>query len=91
MENKKRDISGDCKCDGRAMVNAAHVCPKRTLPGGWREVVFAADCEDLGDGERGACPCGLDYCDGCVCPGPTQDGIEYITRRGVLYGRDSGA
>lgn len=62
-------------------------CPKKQLRGGWRQVVFAADCEDLGDGELGACPCGLDYADERVCPGPTEDDCEYKELRGVLYGR----
>jgi DNA (cytosine-5)-methyltransferase 1 len=59
-------------------------CPRRQLPGGWREVVFAAECDPEGDG---LCPCGFDYSDGCSQPGPTQDGYEYIERDGVLYGR----
>ncbi len=59
-------------------------CPRRQLPGGWREVVFAAECDPEGDG---LCPCGFDYSDGCSQPGPTQDGYEYTERDGVLYGR----
>ena len=59
-------------------------CPRRQLPGGWREVVFAAECDPEGDG---LCPCGFDYSDGCSQPGPTQDGYEYAERDGVLYGR----
>ena len=59
-------------------------CPRRQLPGGWREVVFAAECDPEGDG---LCPCGFDYSDGCGQPGPTQDGYEYVERDGVLYGR----
>jgi len=59
-------------------------CPRRLLPGGWREVVFAAECDPEGDG---LCPCGFDYSEGCSQPGPTQDGYEYLERDGVLYGR----
>jgi DNA (cytosine-5)-methyltransferase 1 len=59
-------------------------CPRRLLPGGWREVVFAAECDPDGDG---LCPCGLDYSDECSQPGPTQEGYEYLEQGGVLYGR----
>ena len=59
-------------------------CPRRQLPGGWREIVFAAECDPEGDG---LCPCGFDYSEGCGQPGPTQDGYEYTERDGVLYGR----
>ena len=59
-------------------------CPRKSLPGGWREVVFAAECDPEGDG---LCSCGFDYSDGCSQPGPTQDGYEYTERDGVLYGR----
>jgi len=62
-------------------------CPRRQLPGGWREVVFAAECDPEGDG---LCPCGFDYSEGCSQPGPTQDGYEYTERDGVLYGRPEG-
>jgi hypothetical protein len=64
-------------------------CPKKQLKGGWREVVFAADCslnEDTDDG-CGLCPCGFDYAEECVCPGPTEDGVEYREVKGVLYGK----
>lgn len=62
----------------------------------WKPVSFAADCtfttepepgddsDDLGD----LCSiCGLDYCDECKCPGPTQDEVEYKEVDGVLMGR----
>ena len=53
-----------------------------SLPGGWKRVVFSAECDEFGD-----CPiCGIDYTE-CDCPGPTQDGIEYKTIDGILYGR----
>jgi hypothetical protein len=66
-------------------------CPKKKLRGGWRQVVYAADCEDLGGGEPGACPCGLEYAGECLCPGPSEEGIEYKELRGILYGRKSQA
>ena len=48
----------------------------------WRVVVFSSDCNEDGD-----CPhCGTDY-GACPCLGPTQDGVEYQERDGVLYGR----
>lgn len=56
-------------------------CDRKTIDGGWREVVFAADLDD-----DGCCPCGIDYID-CECPGPTEDGIEYQEVEGVMYGR----
>jgi hypothetical protein len=50
----------------------------------WRRVVLSAEV-----GEDGACPaCGAEASE-CPCPGPTQDGWEYIERGGVLYGRRS--
>lgn len=49
---------------------------------GWQRVVFSADCDDDGN-----CPqCHIDYGD-CGCPGPTQDGYEYMEHEGVLYAR----
>lgn len=48
----------------------------------WRPVVYSADCDEDGD-----CPCGVDYADCGWCLGPTQDGVEYEERDGVLYGR----
>jgi hypothetical protein len=59
-------------------------CPMKKMRGGWRQVVFAAECDPEGDG---LCPCGVDYADECVCPGPTEDGIEYKEVKGVLFGR----
>jgi hypothetical protein len=60
-------------------------CPKKRLVGGWREVVFAADC----DPETGLCPCERDCCEECLCPGPTEEEIEYRELRGVLYRKRS--
>jgi len=59
----------------------------------WKKVSFAADCiqspEWDGTDEPGdICSlCGLDYCEECECPGPTQDGMEYEEFNGVLMAR----
>jgi DNA (cytosine-5)-methyltransferase 1 len=58
----------------------------------WHRVSFAADCDgyDEETGELGdICSiCGLDYCEDCQCPGPTQeDEYEYEERDGILYAR----
>jgi len=53
----------------------------------WKKVVFATDLP--------ACEwCGEPYCSkhkkhyaDCSCLGPTQDGAQYKTVRGTLYGR----
>ena len=58
-------------------------CPKRILKGGWREVVFYADC----DKETELCPCGLDYAEECICPGPSEENVEYKEIKGILFGR----
>lgn len=49
----------------------------------WVRVVFACECDDLGN-----CPrCGIDYSE-CPCPGPTQlEEFDYRIRRGVLEAR----
>jgi hypothetical protein len=48
----------------------------------WRQVVFAADCD-----EDGNCPlCGIDYAD-CSCPGPTMDEYDYKEKGGQLFAR----
>ena len=63
-------------------------------PPGWKQVSFAGDCtqseaweetDELGD----ICSiCGLDYCEDCECPGPTQeDEYEYQEFEGVLYAK----
>lgn len=58
---------------------------------GWRRVSFAADCDgyDEETGELGdICSiCGLDYCEECGCPGPTQEGMEYEEFHSVLMAR----
>lgn len=60
---------------------------------GWRRVSFAGDCTQSegweGTDEPGdICSiCGLDYCDECKCPGPTQDGMEYEEFHDVLMAR----
>ena len=49
---------------------------------GWSPVVFSSDCDEWGN-----CPrCGADYAE-CACPGPTEDGVEYVEIAGVVYGR----
>jgi hypothetical protein len=58
-------------------------CPRRVMEGGWREVVFAVECDEDTD----ECPCGVDYCGECVCPGPTEDGYEYCEVEGIMYWR----
>lgn len=62
-------------------VGRAKFCRRRSLPGGWTEVVFAGDCDDEN------CPCGFSYANNCICPGPTEDGYEYEEIDGVMYGR----
>lgn len=62
------------------------------IPEGWRKVSFACDCDgyDEETGELGdICSiCGLDYCEECNCPGPTQDGFEYQVFGDELYARE---
>lgn len=55
----------------------------------WQPVSFSSDClGGEGDEPGNICSiCGLDYVDECMCPGPTQDGIEYKEVNGILYGR----
>ena len=49
----------------------------------WRQVVFAADCD-----EDGNCPvCAEDFGE-CDCSGPTMDGFEYREIDGKLYARE---
>jgi hypothetical protein len=54
----------------------------------WKRVSFAADCGVDEEGELlDECSiCGLDYSE-CACPGPTQEGYEYMERDGVMYAR----
>lgn len=56
----------------------------RHLLDGYAPVMFQADCDPDGDGW-----CQVRDCDPteCKCYGPTQDGIEYVERDGVLLGR----
>lgn len=52
------------------------------LEEGWQLVIFAAECD-----EDGNCPkCRTDFAD-CGCPGPTQDGWEYLKHGHFLYAR----
>lgn len=65
-----------------------------TPPPGWKQVSFAGDCTQS-EGWKGTdepgdiCSiCGLDYCEECECPGPTQDEeYEYQEFEGVLYAK----
>lgn len=56
--------------------------------GGWKIVKFVADMvEDPDNPEEAFClDCKMDFAE-CGCIGPTQDGIEYVTYGGVLFGR----
>lgn len=56
---------------------------------GWQPVSFSADCLGGDEEEPGdECSiCGLDYADTCLCPGPTQDGMEYRVKNKVLFAR----
>ena len=58
----------------------------------WKQVSFAGECLGGDENELGdICSlCGLDYCEECECPGPTEDGYEYDERDGVLYARRVG-
>lgn len=58
---------------------------------GWRLVSFAGDCLGGDEDELGdiCAVCGLDYCDECQCPGPTQeDEYEYLEVEGTLYAKE---
>lgn len=57
---------------------------------GWRRVSFAIDCESNTDELGDICSiCGLNYCEECKCPGPTQDNMEYEVFHDVLMARQS--
>lgn len=64
------------------------------IPEGWRKVSFAGDCIQSSEWEGSDEPgdicsiCGLDYCEECNCPGPTQDGFEYQVFGDELYARE---
>lgn len=55
---------------------------------GWQPVQYSGQCDPDGDGW-----CGTTDSDPatCGCIGPTQDGIEYMERDGVLFGRPEDA
>lgn len=58
-------------------------------PQGWKLVKFGADLLDE-DGNELDCPdCCVPFAE-CDCIGPTQDGIEYVTIDGFLFGRPEG-
>lgn len=52
--------------------------------GEWQIVMFTADCDPDGDGWCKVRDISPDECD---CIGPTEEGVEYEYRDGVLYGR----
>jgi DNA (cytosine-5)-methyltransferase 1 len=53
----------------------------------WRRVVFADECRQCEDCDEVICPrCEAHYAE-CACPGPTQDGIEFVECGEALYGR----
>jgi len=59
-------------------------------PNGWKQVSFAHDCfgfdEETGELGDECSVCGLDYSNGCECPGPTHDEVtQYKTIDGVLF------
>lgn len=56
----------------------------RDLLDGYTPVRFTVDCDPDGDGW-----CAAADCDPAICPcfGPTQDGMEYVERNGVLLAR----
>lgn len=56
----------------------------RDILEGWQPVSFTAECDPDGDGWCAVRDCDID---GCKCIGPTQDGIEYLEKNGVLFGR----
>ena len=96
-------VSADLEAEGYACgatvlgahsVGAPHIRQRlywvaSSIADGWKRVSFAGEClggdgDELGD----ICSiCGLDYCEECKCPGPTQDGYEYDERDGILYAR----
>lgn len=51
---------------------------------GWAPVTYRADCDPDGNGW-----CNIRDIDPAECPcvGPTQDGVEYLERNGILFGR----
>lgn len=51
---------------------------------GWMPVIFSGQCDPDGDGW---CQVTDADPDTCKCIGPTQDGIEYMERDGVMFGR----
>ncbi len=55
---------------------------------GWFPVYFQSDCDPDGDGW---CQTTDSDASDCTCFGPTQDGIEYIEKNGVLFGRPESA
>ena len=96
-------VSADLEAEGYACgatvlgahsVGAPHIRQRlywvaSSITDGWKRVSFAGECLGGDENELGdICSiCGLDYCEECKCPGPTQDGYEYDERDGILYAR----
>jgi len=57
----------------------------RNILEGWTPVRFQGECDPEGD--CGECLVSGLFTGDCQCYGPTQDGIEYVERDGVLWGR----
>lgn len=51
---------------------------------GWMPVSFTGECDPDGDGWCQVTDADPDTCE---CIGPTQDGIEYLEKDGILFGR----
>jgi hypothetical protein len=56
----------------------------RHILDGWTPVRFFGECDPEADG---VCRISDNCTDACGCLGPTQDGVEYMERDGVLFGR----
>lgn len=70
------------RSDGDSTGNCGEIQAAGRGASGWKRIVFSSECD-----EDGNCPiCGIDYSE-CSCLGPTQDGVEYEERDGVMYGR----
>lgn len=57
-------------------------------PPGWKPVVFAGDLDpcDCCEDEPFCALHGMHFAE-CSCLGPTEDGVQYRTFQGKLYGR----
>lgn len=71
-------------------VQADHISADIVLDeeGTWNRVIFASDCEPCECCGEPVCDICDDHYADCLCPGPTQDEIEYKEFNSVLYGRE---